>query len=332
MKSLAPKLVLALGVVASTAIPIPSLAASRTFRIAGTITEVSDPNHVFDGSIQPSSHFTGTYTFDTAVSDSQPDPRQGRYEQTASGTGLHLEVGNYVFQPFPAPPTMLFSIVDGPISFSPGDAFGWVSKCTLPGLVFCGISWNMKNQSGAVLTSDALLVDPPHLSDWDPQQTSQGLGLMIDAVTPSGRAGVYGRVDTIEDADAPPADACRAVYDCIANAPPEVKETLRGPQGEPGPKGDPGVVGDPGPQGEPGARGEPGSKGETGPKGDTGPKGETGPPGPRGSSDLPPGTVIHLLAGTPAPGGWRLLGSKVELIRAPSGALVTLRLDVYQKE
>src|SRR6185503_8987025 len=80
------------------------------------------------------------------------------------------------------------------------------------------------------------LVDPPHLSDWDPQQTSQGLGLMIDAVTPSGRAGVYGRVDTIEDADAPPADACRAVYDCIANAPPEVKETLRGPRASRDPK------------------------------------------------------------------------------------------------
>ena len=41
---------------------------------------------------------------------------------------------------------------------------------------------------------------------------------------------------------------------------------------------------------------------------------------------------LRFLAGTPAPAGWRLLGSKVELIRAPSGALVTLRLDVYQKE
>ena len=69
-----------------------------------------------------------------------------------------------------------------------------------------------------------------------------------------------------------------------------------------------------------------------GPKGEAGPKGDTGPSGPRGSSDLPPGTVIHLRAGTPAPAGWRLLGSTVEVIRAPSGTLVTLRLDVYQKE
>jgi hypothetical protein len=78
MKSRAPKLVLALGVLASAAIPIPSLAATRSFRIAGTITAVMDPDHVLDGSIQPSTHFTGTYTFDTAVPDSQPDPRQGR--------------------------------------------------------------------------------------------------------------------------------------------------------------------------------------------------------------------------------------------------------------
>ena len=66
-------------------------------------------------------------------------------------------------------------------------------------MLFCAISWAIKNQSGAVLTSDALLVDPPHLSDWDPQQPGQGTGLLIQAVAPSGRsAECLGRVDTIE--------------------------------------------------------------------------------------------------------------------------------------
>jgi collagen triple helix repeat protein len=316
----ASKRVLAPMAVALALVPVPLLAATRTFRIAGTITSVDDPGLVLDGSIRPATPFTGTYTFDPGVPDTQADPHVGLYDQSASGTGVRIEVGNYVFQPPAATQsTMLFSIVDGPNVFSPGDVYGFVAACAPPqGLSACSMAWTIINPSGTVLTSDALLVDPPSLSAWD--QLAPGTGLLLETSVLGSRATLLGRVETIEAADGQPPAACLAVFDCLSNAPPEIKESLRGPQGEPGAKGDPGATGDAGPEGP------------AGPTGPSGAQGPPGAPGPRGTSDLPSGTVIHVLAGTPAPAGWRLVGSTVEVVRAPSGALATLRLDVYQKD
>jgi hypothetical protein len=99
-----------------------------------------------------------------------------------------------------------------------------------------------------------------------------------------------------------------------------------GADGAPGPAGPQGAAG---PQGPPGANGAPGS---VGPQGPAGPQGATGNPG-----SVPPGTLLFVLEGEPAPANATFIGSFKQALngapgRGTNGAReVVVTLRVYRK-
>jgi hypothetical protein len=71
-------------------------------------------------------------------------------------------------------------------------------------------------------------------------------------------------------------------------------------------------------KGDTGAQGEQGPKGDTGSQGPQGPKGDKGDPGVGVAGEsVPSGTVIFLIAGTPPPAGYTLIGAFSQEIRQP---------------
>jgi len=141
---------------------------------------------------------------------------------------------------------------------------------------------------------------------------------------------------------------------------------IAGPQGPKGDKGDPGPAGPQGPKGDKGdtgsqgAKGDAGEKGATGgqgpqgaivpvgpqgPQGDTGPTGATGPAGAQGVQGLkgdkgdkgdpaqfPPGSVLFLTQGSPAPSGFVLIGSMKQSLPRANGPAVSITMNVYVKQ
>lgn len=112
-----------------------------------------------------------------------------------------------------------------------------------------------------------------------------------------------------------------------------------GPQGPAGPQGAEGPQGPAGPPGPPGADGAPGPQGPVGPQGPQGPAGADGVPGPQGPAGpagapgpvFPVGTVLSLERGSPAPEGFILLGTTLQIVRTPQGQVVPLSLEVYRR-
>ena len=93
-----------------------------------------------------------------------------------------------------------------------------------------------------------------------------------------------------------------------------------GPMGPAGPEGPAGPAGPAGPQGPEGPAGP------VGPAGPAGPQGPMGPPGP--PAEVIPGTVLMLVAGTPAPEGYRFIG----MTRYPSQGGRPIDVNVYVKQ
>jgi len=77
-----------------------------------------------------------------------------------------------------------------------------------------------------------------------------------------------------------------------------------------------------------------GEDGAVGPQGPLELIGPAGPEGPQGSSNLPPGTIIELRAGTPPPAGFRLILSNVSKSyqSVKGGRTTRVLVDVYEKE
>lgn len=115
-----------------------------------------------------------------------------------------------------------------------------------------------------------------------------------------------------------------------------------GPQGVPGPPGPPGaqglqgIIGPEGPMGPMGPQGIIGPEGPMGPAGPSGPAGVAGPAGSAGPEGppvvMPPGEVLFLLGGSPAPAGYVFVGSyQLQPANIPGPRSVMIRVDMYRK-
>jgi hypothetical protein len=100
-----------------------------------------------------------------------------------------------------------------------------------------------------------------------------------------------------------------------------------------GPRGEIGPVGPEGPRGDVGPIGPQGPQGLQGPQGPVGPQGPQGPQGPTGT--VPPGTLLFVMAGDPAPadatyaGSFRLRLNGEPAARRGAPRVVTIR--IYRK-
>ena len=75
-----------------------------TFEFSGVVTEVDDPESVFDSTITVDSLFNGAYTFNSDVTDSNPDPKWGRYyytEPAPAGFSMSVSIENMIFESVP---------------------------------------------------------------------------------------------------------------------------------------------------------------------------------------------------------------------------------------
>jgi hypothetical protein len=77
---------LALGSIA----PYQAIAASDstvTIALTATVETVEDPQNILGGAIQPGDTVTGTYTYNSAASDTNPSPNIGEYWHTTAPCG-----------------------------------------------------------------------------------------------------------------------------------------------------------------------------------------------------------------------------------------------------
>jgi hypothetical protein len=320
----------------STAMSGHAAAAPITVRISGHIEFVDDYTGVLGGTLGPGTPFTGTYTFDGATADSNTDSTVGDYYHNAAPAGVRLEMGGHVFRTDPDHVDFLLEVVD-----RSSDHYVFHSYRNLPlasGPLVEIVSWQLDDFSATAHANDSLPLAPPTLSQWT---STYGISIMGGApapwapptpswppmIDPARRFMLRAHVEeaVLEPAGPDPTPgSCEEVFACLANASDAQRELLRGPEGPAGPQGPEGVAGPPGPEGAPGTAGAQGPAGPQGPVGPQGPRGESGAPG---TSDLPAGTIVFLVHGTPPPAGWTRLAADVQL-RGREG---TLRLDVYRK-
>ena len=98
---------------------------------------------------------------------------------------------------------------------------------------------------------------------------------------------------------------------------------VSGPQGPPGPAGA---------DGAPGAPGAPGAIGPMGPAGPAGANGADGAPGPAGApGSVPPGTLLFVLEGEPAPAGATYVGSFKQSLNGDRGGSQNVTIRIYRK-
>lgn len=80
-----------------TLVATPTSAATVTVVMTGTLTRVSGPSGVTDGSLQVGAPFALTMTFSDAVSDLDPDGSLGDFRVPALSSSYVVSTGNYVF-------------------------------------------------------------------------------------------------------------------------------------------------------------------------------------------------------------------------------------------
>ena len=143
-------------------------ATPYTFTFEGVVTEVYDDYGVFDSSIVPGATLTGSYTFNSDVLDSNPDPRWGRYNYSApapAGMSMELTVGTqYIDADAPG----AIGVDDN--GYSVWDSYsvhGWTEGSTSSPDDGWAMEINLYGPEG-MLSSDALLLVPPVFSrgDW----------------------------------------------------------------------------------------------------------------------------------------------------------------------
>lgn len=138
-------------------------AAPVTYQFGGTLTLV-DPAlsaEIFNGTL-----FQGSFTFDSATVDSDPNPTRGVY---APGPAFSLVVGGLSYSRNSGSPGSVmvenefFPSVDR-FSVSAGNN---ITGPQILGYAATGIFLFLDDYSGTALNSDGLLLSPPNLGDFD---------------------------------------------------------------------------------------------------------------------------------------------------------------------
>lgn len=166
--------------------PPAARAAIITIGLTAEITYVDDRGDLFNGQINVGDTITGSYTYDSDTPDSNPSSTVGDYWHHSSPHGITLSAGGYVFETDPG--SFAFLIEVGNDYY---DVYNLRSYSNLP--VYGEVSvdhihWQLNDNSGTALSSDALPTTAPVLEDWP----DTWVGLEISGHTPGpGPGGVY---------------------------------------------------------------------------------------------------------------------------------------------
>ena len=139
-----------------------------TIAIEATVDLVDDFGNYLEGSITPGDIVTGTYTYDSDTSDSNPLPTAGGYWYYESPFGISLSVGGFDFRTDPC--NVKFGIGISNDGSLDDDGYVVISYNNLPlsnGVPVDHISWQLDDPSGQALSSTELPITAPVLSDWE---------------------------------------------------------------------------------------------------------------------------------------------------------------------
>jgi hypothetical protein len=167
--------VLLLGSAAPSATAKPKKKNLVTIAITAVVETVDDPSDVLCSNVAPGDTITGTYTYDSAVADSNELSYVGDYIFTSSPSGISLDLGDVVAQTAPTKTVdVLIEVVDDEPTDG-ADFYAVRSFTNLP--LACGspvddIGWQLDDPTGTALSSTALPTQPPQLSAF---QSIEGL-------------------------------------------------------------------------------------------------------------------------------------------------------------
>lgn len=150
-----------------------------TIKIVAKVKHVYDPNNLLGGAIKVNDTIKGKYTYDSNVTDSEPDPTIGYYEYNSSNFGIEFKTGRLVFETDQSNVIGLIYIGNNCSEYyNNQDLYVLVSYNNLQlseGIEVNVIGWRLDDLTGNALSSDALPTTAPVLSDW----TQSAIGLII---------------------------------------------------------------------------------------------------------------------------------------------------------
>ena len=134
--------------------------------ITATVNYLLDTKNYLEGKVHINDIITGSYKYESATPDSSlSDPTQGNYWHYSTPAGISLAVGGFNFTTNPDNVNFLISIGNN----CPGDVYLVRSNNNLPlsgSAGVGGISWQLDDYTATALSSDALPVTAPILSQW----------------------------------------------------------------------------------------------------------------------------------------------------------------------
>src|SRR5581483_6650765 len=107
------------------------------------------------GSIAAGDALTGSYTFNPAGRDSNPDPQVGDFYQLVAPSGIRLGIGAFVFESNPVAPNFLLEVLDTPRT-DVYNLYGFVNQPVLPGTTVDLIHLSFLDNSASVFSDDGL--------------------------------------------------------------------------------------------------------------------------------------------------------------------------------
>jgi len=140
-----------------------------TIAISGQVTGVSDEYNLFGGQISVNDVISGTYTYDSAISDSDPWEMRGYYVFHSAPAGISLNVGNFNFRTNSNSVDFYIEIVNNELAGTDDYAVRSYNNLPLPGdIPVDHIVWQLSDYTGTALSSDVLPLTAPDLSKWEP--------------------------------------------------------------------------------------------------------------------------------------------------------------------
>ncbi len=148
---------------------LPAVSSGQliTISISGQVTNISDPCSHLENKIHIGDTITGTYTYDSATLDSNPDTTEGLFEYNTPPAGIYLSVGGFEFKTDINRVDFLLAVTNNNLT---GDYYNILSRNNLPlpnGTLVQYINWELYDPTGIALSSDALPLTAPDLSKWN---------------------------------------------------------------------------------------------------------------------------------------------------------------------
>ena len=130
-----------------------------TIGITGDVTKIEGTAGVLEGRIDIGDIFSGSYTYDSSAAG-----LNGSYQFNTMPFGISLNMGDLLFASDPQNVDFLIEVSNDSI-----DSYFVSSSNNLPvlsGVIVSAIHWQLEDDTGTAINSDALPLTAPFLSDW----------------------------------------------------------------------------------------------------------------------------------------------------------------------